>query len=214
MAKKLRKGLVEPTDIPSKDLPSYMADTYRGYIFSIKQRIEMIEANKSRRFGYREIDEEFFALQCRLIMELIAFMISTFHQSTTKPIGKSKRTGNDPIKIIQSINYDFSYLKPVDLDFQMDPKASEVLIPNIKFSLCDYETFKSTHGKLGAILHEQQRPRIEKRTLTLDEIFQILKELKLLVFKHIITDKQGNGWYVDTTMKDQPRGIGIVKLNI
>ena len=219
MGKKLRDGLTEPSKIPKDELPDYMADTYRGYVLSIKERIEIFELNKDKRFGFRELDEEFYALQVRLIMELIAFMISTFHQSSTKPTAKKNRSENSPESIlntIKAINGNFSWPNPVEPEFVF-PKEKlntkeEILIPNIKFPLCDYQIFKSTHGKLGAILHEQQRPRMVKRTVTLDEIHKNLRQLKLLVFKHIITDENGNGWYIDATMSDQPRGIGIIKI--
>ncbi len=219
MGKRLRDGLKEPIEIPKEDLPDYMANTYRGYLLSIKQRIEIFELNKNRKFGFRELDEEFFALQVRLVMELIAFMISTFHQSTSQPIAKKKRSENSPENIlstIKALNGDFSWPNPVDPEFVF-PKEKintqeEVSVPNIKLSLCDYQVFKSIHGKLGAILHEQQRPRVVKRTITLEEIHKTLRQLKLLVFKHVITDKDGNGWYIDATMTDQPRGIGIIKI--
>ncbi len=215
MTKKLRDGLIDPKEIPHEDVPDYMADTYRGYVLSIKERIEVFERNQLIDFGYRELNEEFFALQCRLIMELIAFMVSTFHQSSTQPIGKSKRSENNPLKIIASINQDFSWPRPADPKFEYPIKENlEVSIPHITFPICDYEKFKIIHGKLGSILHEQQRPRIEKRTISLEEIFNTLKQLKLLVLKHLIVDKQGNGWYIDATMKEQPRGIGIIRLKL
>ncbi len=58
----------------------------------------MFESNKSKRFGFRELDEEFFGLQVSLIMELIGFMVSAFNQSTT-PLSQLEKANEPKINL-------------------------------------------------------------------------------------------------------------------
>ena len=112
MANQLRKGLIEPTDIPSKELPGYMGDTYRGYMVSVRERLSVFEANRNRRFGYAELDREFFALQLRMIFELTAFAVITFQQRN-EPIKKNNRKKNHALDVMKLVsNYD--WIQPID----------------------------------------------------------------------------------------------------
>ena len=210
MANQLRKGLIEPTDIPSKELPGYMGDTYRGYMVSVRERLSVFEANRNRRFGYAELDREFFALQLRMIFELTAFAVITFQQRN-EPIKKNNRKKNHALDVMKLVsNYD--WIQPIDPKYVFENGHSECIFPNIKSLFSEEENFRVVHGKLGALLHEQQRPRNDNSNkLTLDEIFNYEKQLKILLGQHLLISSEGEGWYVNINYPKQPNNVLIVK---
>ena len=211
MTKKLRPGLVEPSDIPIADLPSYMGDTYRGYMLAVRERLQVFEKNRVKRFGYAELDREFFALQLRMLFELTAFAVITFQQRE-RPIAKSRRTQNHALEVLKLVS-EYNWIQPVDPNYKFELENTEYVIPNIKTFFSDSENFKDTHGKLGALLHEQQRPRKNnKGKLTLEKIFYYEKQFRLLLGQHILTSSSGEGWYINMDYPGQPNGLLIVKI--
>lgn len=210
MAKKLRESLLEPSAIPKSELSDYMGDTYRGYMVAVRERLNVFEANRSRRFGYAELDKEFFALQLRMMFELVAFAVITFQQQN-EPIAKSKRKINgalDAMKLVQNYNW----LNPVDPSYKFNLGDSEYCFPNIKSLLSEESNFRKIHGRLGDLLHEQQRPRFDnEHRLELEELFRFEHQLRILIGQHNLTDQIGNTWYVNINFPGQPSDVLVLK---
>ncbi|MEQ8714509.1 MAG: hypothetical protein RIC80_15930 [Cyclobacteriaceae bacterium] len=216
MPKKLRPGLIEPSDIPKEHLNHYLGDTYRGYMTSLKQRIELTYRSFNVDLGASEFNIEFIALQTRMMLELLAFALSTFHQNLTEPIGKSKRTVTDPLVILGKLKTDHPWFNSLatDIDLSKSGFANIQLVQRLKNPLDSIEYYKKTHGKLGKLLHEQQRPRpTNDGMLTLKDLRIILRHIFMLTRRHLITDEYGSGWMVDLYTQGQPNEILIMKIS-
>jgi len=208
MAKKLRANLIDPHNIDPADLPHYMADTYRGYMVSIKQRMRLITNIVNLDFGFVEFNREVLALQIRMIFELMSFAVLAFHQQES-PIARSKRTKNDALDVI-GLAGQYSWFESVCSSFEYPSIPQVVDIPFIKTQLSDPAEFKSLHGKLGALLHEQQRPRpTDHGRLSIDDLLSIRNEAYKTLSKHIIRDQYNQGWFIDFHADGQSENVII-----
>ena len=211
MAKVLRRGLVEPSTVSKRDLPDYMGDTYRGYMTAIKQRMAVVRDNEDIDFGFVEINKEFFALQLRMIFELVAFAVITFHQREI-PLAKSRRTINgalDALKLIPN----YSWIISIDHDFDIENAGASIDFPTRKTDFTDKDFFKKVHGRLGDLLHEQQRPRpTNEHKYSIQKLLEFRDSLSSTLTKHMIIDSSGAGWYVNLNCPKQPNGVMIMKL--
>jgi len=209
---KLRPGLLDPLEVVPTDLPDYMADSYRGYMVEIRERLSIFDDYRSVRFRFKEIDREFFALQLRMIFELIAYSVITFQQIEV-PIAKKKRKNNHAIEVMNTV-LKTDWIRPVDSKFQFILNSNEQTLPDGHSFFSEKENFKSVHGKFGGILHAQQRPRNDNSgKLTLAEIFDHEIQLRALLDQHLITDDSGQGWYVNINFPNQPRNVLMVKID-
>ena len=223
MAKKLREGLIEPHDLGEEDLRSYMQTTYCGYMTEIRERIisfrhaQQVHAfNGGGLFGRKNVDTEFFGIQVRMIMELLAYAVSTFEQASLgKPVTQKKRNIYQPTEILKSIKTQNLWIKSID------PNCNIFEAPNteieVRFITTRYTTpanLTTDYGKLGNILHAEQRPRIDQnKKVQMSDIFMMFDRLELSVTKHIIGSKT-ESWLIDTTQPGEDLGVSMYPLNL
>ena len=159
-------------------------------MLAVKERLQVFEKNRERRFGCAQLDREFFALQVRMLFELTAFAVITFQQRE-KPLAKSRRTQNHALEVLKLVT-EYNWIQPIDPNYEFEVGKAEYILPNIKTFFSNPESFKITHGKLGALLHEQQRPRKNNDgKLTLEEIFDYEKHFRLLLGQHMLVSPSG-----------------------
>jgi len=210
--KKLREGLTEPSEVPAKDLSHYMAATYRGYMVSLKQRMDFIQHFEKIELGYKELNREFLALQLRMVFELLAFAVITLSQRESS-IGKRNRSKNDALKVLK-ICKNHSWISSVDPKFKMQEYSGSCTVPLIKTKFTDGSYFAQVHGRIGDLLHEQQRPRpTDDHRYSIKDLLQITNDLRVTLLKHFIVDENGTGWYVDLQDSSQPNNVLMLVIN-
>ena len=216
MAKKLKEGLIEPSTVDREELNDYMQTTYSGYMTEINHRFQslnhaklMHSKNGGGIWGYKSVDAEFFAIQIRMIMELIGYSVSSFEQAfRKKEVTKKQRNLYDPSEVLKNLRTSHSWPKTIHPEYKLpDISGEKIQLYSVKYS--DPNVLFTDYGKLGNILHAQQRPRTTgQEKLQLDDLFDIAENLRTLIQKHII-QKNGVGWCVDTTQQSENLHISM-----
>jgi len=216
MAKELKDGLVEPSTVDRKKLNEYMQTTYSGYMTEINHRFRsfdhaklMHSANGGGIWGYKNVDVEFFAIQIRMIMELIGYSVSSFEQAfREKEVTRKQRNLYDPSEVLKKLRTSYSWPKTIHPKHKL-PNINGEKIQLYKVKYSDPNVLFTDYGRLGNILHAQQRPRTTgQERLQLHDLFDIADNLRGLIQKHII-QKNGEGWCVDTTQQSEGLNISM-----
>ncbi|MEM6900700.1 MAG: hypothetical protein AAF583_13115 [Pseudomonadota bacterium] len=195
---RLRAGLVDPSDIDAEDVHDYLASTYFGYFRSAQQRLFFVD--NFLRFPPPETVEELstdcIALQLRKCGELITFAVSAFNQFESGLLLKKQRKLYRPKDVAAATSSSF-WPKPIlPVNAEGSKSFGEIKFRNIE-ELSNQTKLAGIIGRLGAVLHEQQRPR-PKITIDLRQLRAWGKTIKAFCDLHLIVNDKGFGWLVDT----------------
>lgn len=202
---KLREGLIDPKEIPEQDLPNYVATTYGGYFEEIQNRLWDIDKflKICPSHWKTSFNTETIAVQLRSCCELIAYAIGDFDQISHGIVSKSKRTTNDVEKVLKVRGDKDVWPLPIDPSWTGDVLTDdENLVPNVKVTgLESAKHLKELEGRIGNLLHAVRRPRPDgDGRMTLDELIQAIRRIKVFSDRHIVFDQAGDGWFLDSRM--------------
>ena len=84
---------------------------------------------------------------------------------------------------------------------------------NVKTRFSSTQSIVDLYGKIGNLLHGQQRPRTDGAgRLNHDELLKIVRQLRATVTKHLMWRGDKECWFVDITKPSE--GLGVTLMNV